>query len=715
MSKILKTIISLVLVFVMALELFPLSSLAVESDELTVAEAVDTSDPLEQVKAVEDSTTEPYALSEIEELREETVKHFRMNDGSFVAVQYGTPIHYKDESDQWKEIDNSLIARDGKLISQYGDVKKAFSQTLADGKLFDVTVGDFTLGMSLMAPEGKADNVVKRENDGAQEALDIAVPDEVQTEVDEVVSTNGQQEEAEEIAEESVGIQASIKTESTEKATPTPVESSAVPELEESSTLRVVADPSIKAHCESKASKPVNAKERLTAADLATREPSTAEVCYKNALQSVDMNYQNTTDRIKESIIIKAPQIKYSFSFLLTLKDTTPKFQDDGSIACFDKDGNIIFSIPAPYMIDAAGNKSVDVKYTLEKTDDSWVLTVTADEAWMNEQERQFPVVIDPTVILQFGGMFNNIYATYVCEGTPSTTPSDLDTLQIGYNGNGLGQMQVFMAFEPFIVSFSHLQIINAKLYLEQSSYIGTTQSTIHITAHQVTSSLGGATPQNWIAAVTWNNKPLFSNEILDYAKMESGVTEASIDVTKAVKNWYGGDFASKALALSAYNLPSTGIAVSKINRNSINLVISYRNDIGLEDYYTYQTFEIGNAGTAYLSDHTGRLTVVTPLVSFASTSNPFQLNLVNNYVASYDRPHDIIGTKLGISMKLNIFQIIRSGSNYLEYIDGDGTHHYFYKKSSSQSIYYDEDGLGLKIEVQDAWHSLMSDDHGNS
>ena len=716
MSRTLKTIISLVLVIVLALELFPLSSLAVEPNVSTEAEDVEAVDYGEQVESPEAPNNEPYAVSEVEELREETVKHFRMSDGSFIAVQYGTPVHYKGESDLWKEIDNSLIAKDGKLVSKYGDVEKAFSQTLADGKLFDVTVGDYSLSMSLMAPGGNDDNAVMMAEEDAQEKLDTVVPDVAHAEADENIAADEQQAESAEVTEEPFDIQDPIKTESSAESTLTSMESAAAQETEESSIMRVVTAPSIKAHCESKAPKLVNASEHLTAADLATRELSTAEVSYANALPSVDLNYQNTTNSIKESIIIKEPKTSYSYSFLLTLKGVTAELQDDGSIACLMKDGDTVFSIPAPYMIDAAGATSLDAKYALEKVDSGWMLTITADETWMNDPDRRFPIVLDPTTIFQVGAMFNKIHATYVCEGTPSTTYSNNSTLRVGYGGVGLRQMQAFLAFEPFQVDFSYLQVVNAKLFLTQSSYVGTTQSAINITAHQVTSSPGEATISNWIAAMTWNNKPSFSSEILDHAKVENGTTDVCLDVTEAVKTWETGSTVTKALALSAYSLPSVGQAVSNLNRNETVLVISYRNDIGLEDYYTYQSYDVGNAGTAYISDHTGRLTVVTPLVSFSSTSNPFQLNLVyNNFAALFDRPFDVIGTKLGIRMQLNLFQIVRSKGEYLEYVDGDGTQHYFSKNNPSQSIYYDEDGLGLKIEVQDQWHSLMSDDHGNS
>ena len=55
----------------------------------------------ESVEAMADSlpygapTVEPF---EVVELREENVKHFRTEDGSFVAAMYDYPVHYYDEN-----------------------------------------------------------------------------------------------------------------------------------------------------------------------------------------------------------------------------------------------------------------------------------------------------------------------------------------------------------------------------------------------------------------------------------------------------------------------------------------------------------------------------------------------------------------------------------------------------------------------------------------
>lgn len=47
-------------------------------------------------------------IFEVVELREETVKHFRTEDGTYVAAQYDYPVHKLDANGEWQDIDNTL-------------------------------------------------------------------------------------------------------------------------------------------------------------------------------------------------------------------------------------------------------------------------------------------------------------------------------------------------------------------------------------------------------------------------------------------------------------------------------------------------------------------------------------------------------------------------------------------------------------------------------
>ena len=62
---------------------------------------------------------------EVEEFRDETVKHFRLEDGSYIAAQYEKPIHFKDNNGKWQDIDNSLAVSGGDITTKNDRIKFA--------------------------------------------------------------------------------------------------------------------------------------------------------------------------------------------------------------------------------------------------------------------------------------------------------------------------------------------------------------------------------------------------------------------------------------------------------------------------------------------------------------------------------------------------------------------------------------------------------------
>ena len=103
MKKTCKSIISLLLVLVLVIQLMPLSGLAVETDPTAADTAQDYEASANDSSTINESR-DVYVLGEIEELREESVKQYRMSDGSFLAVQYSSPVHYQNSSGKWQDL-----------------------------------------------------------------------------------------------------------------------------------------------------------------------------------------------------------------------------------------------------------------------------------------------------------------------------------------------------------------------------------------------------------------------------------------------------------------------------------------------------------------------------------------------------------------------------------------------------------------------------------
>ncbi|MBE5888333.1 MAG: DNRLRE domain-containing protein [Lachnospiraceae bacterium] len=98
-----------------------------------------------------DTTSEVY---EVTELREERVKHFRLEDGSYVAVQYTTPVHVQDADGNWQDINNHLSESGSEFSTSDARIKFAKKIT-GNGGLFTLHDGNRKITMSL-------DNAIKK-------------------------------------------------------------------------------------------------------------------------------------------------------------------------------------------------------------------------------------------------------------------------------------------------------------------------------------------------------------------------------------------------------------------------------------------------------------------------------------------------------------------------------------------------------------------------
>lgn len=163
-----------------------------------------------------------------------------------------------------------------------------------------------------------------------------------------------------------------------------------------------------------------------------------ADVLYRNVYQGVDLRYALCGYNVKETIVINQPRSSYSFPFYLDLTDLSPSLMKDGSVELRDRQGEVVYLIPAPYMIDAAGAESTAVSYKLEKSKSgAWKLSVVADAAWINAKGRAFPVEIDPTVVLFPYSGHDHILTSYVNSGRPgSASYNNTGYLRSGYYNN---------------------------------------------------------------------------------------------------------------------------------------------------------------------------------------------------------------------------------------------------------------------------------------
>lgn len=97
---------SILLVLTMLINTLPVHALALDSEDRGSASVQgDTESHTVQI------------IGEVEGLREEGIKHFRLSDGSFVAVSYGLPVHFQNSGGR---LPNGQRQRTGSVLVNAG-------------------------------------------------------------------------------------------------------------------------------------------------------------------------------------------------------------------------------------------------------------------------------------------------------------------------------------------------------------------------------------------------------------------------------------------------------------------------------------------------------------------------------------------------------------------------------------------------------------------
>ena len=798
---------SILLVLTMLINMLPVHALALDSEDRGSASVQgDTESHTVQI------------IGEVEGLREEGIKHFRLSDGSFVAVSYGLPVHFQNSGGQWIDIDNRLSLAAGAYRTANANAPAAFPSTLANGKLFTVEHGGQSVSMSLLDTT-MADQMISGELDTDPEetlpaeetkaatepivettaetepSIEETVPAEPATEPEttipaeetDVITEESLPEELPESGEteamsgedpENTADFAEGETEPTVSTQPTPTEKTVEtqPEATEtepaetgaSETEETVPAPSATEETEPEETEPEDLDEaaglvfnRDVVAEVTTDTPAMltlqdkynwdvndvipqklqSSLIYQDVFPGIDLQYTNFGYNIKEQIIINEPQESYRFDFLLESSSLTAVLNENSSVSFLNSDQEEIYRIPIPCMEDASGLGSFDVHFALNETEQGTVLTVEADKEWINSEERTYPVKIDPTLVVVSGRALEDIYSVYTMEAAPNDTTLGRQWLYVGaqpYSTSNDGRYRTYMHFQTMPTVPSGSEVVDAQLSLYKTAYTQRYCEKLPIGAYEVTTGLpsGYSSYYDWFSKMTWRrDQPEYdASNAIDYAFGKAGKEYVTWHLTELVKKWYIEGTSNTTIALAMTNedaIQTTSYYASATfyaYAGSIPpiLTVSYRNNTGIEPYYTYATLGAGEAGTAYISDHTGQLKIAKELVSYASSTNPFSLNLVYNsdYFARSSTDY-CPPAKLGLSMNvgsgwtLDCIQRVESETisniSYLKYSDGDGTIHYFSKDSSKDSsYYYDEDGLSLKIKSTGTNAYLMSDDDGN-
>ena len=446
--------------------------------------------------------------------------------------------------------------------------------------------------------------------------------------------------------------------------------------------------------------------------------PYIDSVSYDNILDGINLEYKALPTKIKETIILnnnECNKIDFVINTNLLLQ------QENNQILALNEE-KAVFSIDAPYMEDKLGQINNNIFYKLTKNNNvEYELELYLDKEWLDSPEREYPVYVDPTI--SNINQTNSVHDTYISNQEDKFGNNTLLKVGVEKVSNVDIIHRALMKFDlPELGTGS--EIINAILSLTSClrDDFQTESKAQLVSVHRVTTDWSDTTA-NWNqmndkydsrveALMSVTRSEMYNNEL--YASM------AGADITSLVKKWYRDtpNYGIMLKAVKEYYVDNNFPAFFSNEANNPGdtspkpiFQIAYRNYNGIESYLDYKKQAFTN-GMTCVNTYNGNLTGIFDIGKTIGGSLPASLKLIYNTNDVVLNNQTFFGKGYKLNYEQTIKQVTITEKEYLEYVDEDGTTHYFSKKeslipfdgtdnneTSDDQTFYDEDGLGLSIE----------------
>lgn len=249
-------------------------------------------------------------------------------------------------------------------------------------------------------------------------------------------------------------------------------------------------------------------------------------ITYSNAFYNSDLVYVVKDHSLKEYIILENIHAPNTFSFLFEMEGLT--LESFGDAARFvDDTGNPVFTLDSLFAVDANGVFTDALTYDFFPVKDTGdvIVTVILDETFLQAEDRAFPVVIDPTIMISSSSTMD----ACVCSNHLDTNYRNAFQLRTGYDGNDYGKRRSYIRFN-IPTTIPPGGVTYARLDLEKISGVAPT-----IKAYRCAG--------NWSSSdITWSNQPDDGDRYGWYSSLSvpyrTGSSWYVMDVTEIVQSW---------------------------------------------------------------------------------------------------------------------------------------------------------------------------------
>ncbi|MBP3686127.1 MAG: RHS repeat protein, partial [Clostridia bacterium] len=442
---------------------------------------------------------------------------------------------------------------------------------------------------------------------------------------------------------------------------------------------------------------------------------------------NTDLSFSLVGTTLKENLVFSALPAETSYTYRL---ETTlrAEVQESGAVL-FYADETPVIELAAPYLFDAAGEKSFDVSVTLSSVRDGYSYTVTPSRAWLADPARTYPVTLDPS-FLEYN--INNVKDNYAIRDLTSTQSSSWNTVLTNLSdknkiGAGYPASNIKVGTLIYADVLSELRqrsvnarIVDARLVLAQTD--DACPAGLVVRARKLTSDWNTANiPED---EYRLNDAiPSADSRILDYFVTESTLPENrqyTLDITAAVQEWSTGHAPNYGLYLDvASGAPVAMVKWGSSDQSTVAppiFYVNYRETMGVEDYWTYSSVAAGRYGTAAVNHFNGNLVSLQSVCATDGLRMPVEIALTYNSGVQTEANFAKVGT--GWKFNLESLLLATTGDLAADYpyylLDSDGTIHYF-TEGEEEDEWVDEDGLGLTMTEANTLYTLWAKDGSKS
>ena len=210
---------------------------------------------------------------------------------------------------------------------------------------------------------------------------------------------------------------------------------------------------------------------------------------YDNVLPGVSVVVDAQADAVEESLVLQSPLSGSDFAYSVRTSPGLKVEARGGGLAIVDASGRSVFSFAASAMFDSSkprAARSSAISLTAVTASSGTTVTLKADQAWLTNSARKWPVTIDPTLILA------DVQNCYINAGSPTTNFCAGTTLNAGFDGTNASRALVQFNLQSVPSTDT---VVSAKLLLFLGSASTSTATSLGV--YQLT--------RTWTTGATWN------------------------------------------------------------------------------------------------------------------------------------------------------------------------------------------------------------------